>query len=79
MGSWGDEPLAGDALATALTQRALDGLTFRTGAHQRKEGTLPRTRQVVILVFDGMKMLDVSGPAELFSEANRFGARYRLR
>lgn len=36
-------------------------------------------RSVVFLVFDGMKMLDVSGPAEVFSEANRFGACYRLR
>ncbi|MEV5517148.1 GlxA family transcriptional regulator [Streptomyces flaveolus] len=33
---------------------------------------------VGILVFDGMKMLDLSGPAEVFSEANRFGASYRL-
>ena len=40
---------------------------------------MPGTRHVVCLVFDGMKMLDVSGPAEVFSEANRFGARYELR
>jgi transcriptional regulator GlxA family with amidase domain len=33
---------------------------------------------VGILVFDGMKMLDVSGPAEVFSEANLTGAAYRL-
>ncbi|NDZ73457.1 GlxA family transcriptional regulator [Streptomyces sp. SID10362] len=31
-----------------------------------------------VLVFDGMKMLDLSGPAEVFSEANRFGGHYRL-
>lgn len=36
------------------------------------------TRRVVFLVFDGMKMLDVSGPAEVFAEANRFGATYEL-
>ncbi|RSS08146.1 GlxA family transcriptional regulator [Streptomyces sp. WAC00469] len=36
------------------------------------------THGVGILVFDGMKMLDLSGPAEVFSEANRFGAHYRL-
>jgi transcriptional regulator GlxA family with amidase domain len=35
--------------------------------------------QVGVLVFDGVKMLDVSGPAEVFSEANLFGADYRLR
>jgi transcriptional regulator GlxA family with amidase domain len=33
---------------------------------------------VGILVFDGMKMLDVSGPAEVFSESNLNGADYRL-
>jgi len=30
------------------------------------------------LVFDGVKMLDVAGPAEVFAEANRFGAGYEL-
>jgi transcriptional regulator GlxA family with amidase domain len=33
---------------------------------------------VVFLVFDGVKMLDVSGPAEVFGEANLLGADYRL-
>lgn len=33
-------------------------------------------KRVGILVFDGMKLLDVSGPAEVFSEANLFGAKY---
>lgn len=37
-----------------------------------------REHHVGVLVFDGMKMLDLSGPAEVFSEANRFGAAYRL-
>ncbi|WP_454790315.1 GlxA family transcriptional regulator [Mycolicibacterium lutetiense] len=36
-------------------------------------------REIVIVVFDGMKMLDAAGPAEVFAEANRFGANYRLR
>lgn len=35
------------------------------------------THRVGVLVFDGMKLLDLSGPAEVFSEANRFGADYR--
>ena len=34
---------------------------------------------IVITVFDGVKLLDVAGPAEVFAEANRFGADYRLR
>jgi transcriptional regulator GlxA family with amidase domain len=36
------------------------------------------TRTVVIVVFDGVKLLDAAGPAEVFAEANRFGAEYRL-
>jgi transcriptional regulator GlxA family with amidase domain len=39
-------------------------------------GATPRT--VVIVVFDGVKLLDAAGPAEVFAEANRFGADYRL-
>ena len=35
-------------------------------------------RVVVFVVFDGMKLLDAAGPAEVFSEANRFGASYRV-
>jgi transcriptional regulator GlxA family with amidase domain len=36
------------------------------------------THRVGILVFDGVKLLDVAGPSEVFSEANRLGADYRL-
>lgn len=39
---------------------------------------LPPERSVVLVVFDGVKLLDAAGPAEVFAEANRFGARYRL-
>ncbi|GAA0383265.1 GlxA family transcriptional regulator [Microbispora corallina] len=34
--------------------------------------------RVGILVYDGVKLLDVAGPSEVFSEANRMGADYRL-
>ncbi|MFB8245706.1 GlxA family transcriptional regulator [Streptomyces sp. NPDC055952] len=34
---------------------------------------------VAILVYDGVKLLDVAGPAEVFEEANRLGAGYRVR
>jgi transcriptional regulator GlxA family with amidase domain len=34
---------------------------------------------VVIVVFDDVTMLDVAGPGEVFAEANRFGADYRLK
>jgi len=35
-------------------------------------------REIVLVVFDGVKLLDAVGPAEVFAEANRFGAGYRL-
>jgi transcriptional regulator GlxA family with amidase domain len=34
---------------------------------------------VVIVVFDDVTMLDVAGPAEVFAEANHFGANYQIR
>jgi transcriptional regulator GlxA family with amidase domain len=34
--------------------------------------------RVTALVFDGMKMLDLAGPFEVFAEAAKFGARYEL-
>ncbi len=37
-----------------------------------------KSRDVVIVVFDGVKLLDAAGPAEVFAEANLFGAAYRL-
>jgi transcriptional regulator GlxA family with amidase domain len=37
-----------------------------------------RKRRVGILVFDGVKLLDVAGPSEVFSEANRFGGDYEV-
>jgi transcriptional regulator GlxA family with amidase domain len=35
-------------------------------------------RRVAILVYDGVTLLDVAGPAEVFQTANRFGADYRI-
>ncbi|MFC4336814.1 GlxA family transcriptional regulator [Salininema proteolyticum] len=36
-------------------------------------------REIVFVLFDGVKMLDVTGPAEVFAEAGKFGADYELR
>jgi transcriptional regulator GlxA family with amidase domain len=36
------------------------------------------THQVATLVYDGVTLLDVAGPAEVFAEANRLGADYRM-
>nr|WP_245830108.1 GlxA family transcriptional regulator [Mycobacterium numidiamassiliense] len=38
-----------------------------------------RSRVVVIVVFDGVTLLDVAGAGEVFAEANRFGADYQLK
>ncbi|ART70045.1 AraC family transcriptional regulator [Mycobacterium dioxanotrophicus] len=37
------------------------------------------SRTVVIVVFDDATLLDIAGPAEVFSEANRFGAQYQVK
>jgi transcriptional regulator GlxA family with amidase domain len=39
---------------------------------------LHRPRRVGLLVFNGMKFLDIAGPAEVFAEANLMGAAYEL-
>jgi transcriptional regulator GlxA family with amidase domain len=36
------------------------------------------THRVAILVYDGVTLLNVAGPAEVFAEANRFGAAYQI-
>lgn len=36
------------------------------------------THRVAILVYDRVSLLDVAGPAEVFAEANRFGADYQI-
>ncbi|EJZ14032.1 GlxA family transcriptional regulator [Mycolicibacterium fortuitum] len=38
----------------------------------------PGPRRVAILVYDGVTLLDVAGPAEVFKTANRFGADYQI-
>ncbi|WP_405755319.1 GlxA family transcriptional regulator [Streptomyces sp. NBC_01020] len=38
----------------------------------------PGPHRVGVVVFDGVKLLDVAGPSEVFSEANRMGADYAL-
>lgn len=44
--------------------------------HCRSETSRPH--EVVFLLSDQVKLLDVSGPAEVFAEANRHGGNYRL-
>jgi len=43
-----------------------------------KNETGTKVRRIAVLVFDGTKLLDVTGPAEVFAEANRFGANYEI-
>jgi transcriptional regulator GlxA family with amidase domain len=42
-------------------------------------GAQQKPRVVVIVVFDGVKLLDAAGPAEVFAEANRFGSNYQIK
>ncbi|MFG2037524.1 GlxA family transcriptional regulator [Dactylosporangium sp. NPDC048998] len=51
---------------------------LRRAAGERRDGACSVTKEIAFVVFDGMKMLDVAGPAEVFAEANRFGASYSL-
>lgn len=37
---------------------------------------MARIQRIGILVYDGVTMLDIAGPADVFSHANGFGARY---
>jgi transcriptional regulator GlxA family with amidase domain len=45
--------------------------------NHNRPGTRPLT--VTILVFPGVRLLDVTGPIEVFTTANDFGGRYRVR
>lgn len=61
----------------------MSGMSHRENAfgapRPTEEGEMaPRPHGVGVLVVEGMKMLDLSGPAEVFPEANRYAARYRL-
>ncbi|MEU4667577.1 GlxA family transcriptional regulator [Amycolatopsis sp. NPDC023774] len=47
-----------------------------TAARPARPGAAARV--VAILVFDGVTLLDVAGPAEVFKEATRLGADYRI-
>ncbi|WP_369830944.1 GlxA family transcriptional regulator [Mycobacterium sp. NS-7484] len=47
--------------------------------HNERMAHAGQPREIAIVVFDGVKLLDAAGPAEVFAEANRFGADYRLR
>jgi transcriptional regulator GlxA family with amidase domain len=53
------------------------GVSHETGQARSQAHRVP-AHKVTALVFDGMKLLDLAGPMEVFAEANRFGARYVL-
>jgi transcriptional regulator GlxA family with amidase domain len=44
-----------------------------------RPGAAPRPLTVTVLVFPGVRLLDVTAPIEVFSAANAFGADYRIR
>ncbi len=41
-------------------------------------GRRPRPHRIGVVVFDGVKLLDVAGPSEVFAEARLHGATYEL-
>ncbi|MET7943143.1 DJ-1/PfpI family protein [Streptomyces sp. NPDC005302] len=45
--------------------------------HRKRPGADPIT--VTVFVFPGVRLLDVTGPIEVFTTANEFGGRYRVR
>ncbi|GAA1091952.1 MULTISPECIES: GlxA family transcriptional regulator [Streptomyces violaceusniger group] len=45
--------------------------------HDKRPGTGPLT--VTVFVFPGVRLLDVTGPIEVFASANEIGGRYRVR
>ncbi|ALV30982.1 AraC family transcriptional regulator [Streptomyces sp. CdTB01] len=45
--------------------------------NRNRPGMSPLT--VTVLVFPGVRLLDVTGPIEVFTSANEFGGRYRVR
>src|ERR1700748_646786 len=47
-------------------------------APEMSGGEYSGPHRVAILVYDGVTLLDVAGPAEVFKEANRFGADYQV-
>src|SRR5262249_55644797 len=48
------------------------------GSRPGRTGVVNAPHRVAILVYDGVTLLDVAGPAEVFKEANRFGADYQI-
>src|ERR1700754_3524066 len=59
--------------APSRPSRRSAGVALQTSA-----GANSVPRRVAILVYDGVPLLDVAGPAEVFKEPNRFGADYRI-
>ncbi|MEV6369077.1 DJ-1/PfpI family protein [Micromonospora musae] len=54
----------------------------RWSSRESGSGDLPVAsagpHRVVVFAYDGVTLLDLAGPAEVFKEANRFGADYRI-
>ncbi len=46
--------------------------------NHNRPGTGPLTVTVTVTVFPGVRLLDVTGPIEVFASANEFGGRYRV-
>ncbi len=52
--------------------RSADGMRAGLHAVLPTPGAIPPMKTVTVVIFDGVQSLDVSGPLDVFSEANRF-------
>jgi transcriptional regulator GlxA family with amidase domain len=64
---------------TAVEQRSNGHVCHDLGHNGSVAEAGARSQVVVMVVFDDVTMLDVAGAGEVFAEANRFGADYRLK
>jgi transcriptional regulator GlxA family with amidase domain len=72
----------GEATRKRIESTGRNGFWPPCSGNLRHNGSVadgPRSRVMVIVVFDEVTMLDVAGAGEVFAEANRFGADYRIK
>src|SRR6201996_7509749 len=67
-------------MSSLKAPQRFDCCHFGRRLHRKRHNkSVTETRVVVIVVFDEVTLLDVAGAGEVFVEANRFGADYRLK
>ncbi|MBS2022934.1 MAG: DJ-1/PfpI family protein [Deltaproteobacteria bacterium] len=67
--------LAGSVLLALVSSSSIAAEASAAGAKVSAAGTKPFTRNVAIVVYEGVELLDFAGPTEVFTSAAGFGAR----